>query len=267
MEKQQEKNNNKDYYSIDVLHIAKALWRRAWIIAIVGILTASVAFCYASFGIEPSYSSSVMLYVNNTSISLGGSNFTISASQITAAQSLVKTYSEILKNRTTLERIIDKSGVDLDWRTLSAMITAAPSNETEIMKVTVVAHDPYEASNLANCIAEVLPVRITEIIDGATMEVVDSAVPNVNKIAPSITNYTAIGMILGVVAAVIFLSIAAMLDDTIHDEDYVLQTYEYPILAKVPNLLGGGSSRYGYRRYGYYYQSKSRSDNTNGGVK
>jgi capsular polysaccharide biosynthesis protein len=114
------------------------------------------------------------------------------------------------------------------------------------MKVTVTTEDPNEAAKIANCIAEVLPVRISEIIDGASMEVVDSAVPNNQKISPSITKYTAVGLILGVLIAVIAVCIAAMLDNTIHDEEYVLKTYNYPILAKVPNLIYSGSKRYGY---------------------
>lgn len=255
---------SKEYYTIDLVHIIKSLWARAWMIALVGLLTAAIGFSIAAFTIAPTYSSSIMLYVNNSSISLGNTSFSISSSQITAAQSLVKTYSEILKNRTTLERVIDKSGIDRDWKYLAGRITAESLNETEIMKVTVVSEDPYEAAKIANCIAEVLPIRISEIIDGASMEVVDSAVPNLNKIAPSITNYTAVGLVLGVIAMTTILTIVALMDDTIHDEDYIIQAYEYPILAKIPDLLGNESKRYGYRRYGYSrYGYSQYGDNKN----
>ena len=136
------------------------------------------------------------------------------------------------------------------------MITASPSNETEIMKVKVTAKDPYEASDIANTIAEILPERIAEIIDGASMEVVDSAIPVLEKVSPSITQYTAIGLVLGVFLSAAIIVILAMLDDTIHDEDYVIKTYDYPILAKVPDLMSNGTKK----RYGYYYQSKNSSE-------
>lgn len=252
MERQE--NNNRDYYAIDLLHIIKSIWKRAWVVVLSAFIAATVAFSYSSFVIEPTYSSSILLYVNNSSFSLGDTSFSISSSQITAAQSLVKTYVEILDNRTTLEKIIDKSGVSYTYQQLSGMISAAPSNETEIMRVTVTTENPYEAAKIANCIAEVLPERISEIIDGASMEVVDSAVPNVKKVAPYVTKYTAIGMILGVIVSVVVLAIFATMDDTIHDEDYVLQTYDYPILAKVPNLLSTST-----KKYGYYYQSRQKN--------
>ncbi|MBR7132402.1 MAG: hypothetical protein IKD04_02610 [Clostridia bacterium] len=247
--------NIKEYYAVDLLHIVKSLWHRAWAIALSGILVAVIGFLASSFVIAPKYSSSILLYVNNSSFSLGNTSFSISSSEITAAQSLVKTYSVLLNNRTTLERIIEKTNVPYTYKELSKMITAAPSNETEIMCVTVTTEDPYEAARIANCIAEVLPIRISEIIDGASMEVVDSAVPELDKISPSITKYTAVGLILGVLLASIILAVAAMLDDTIHDEDYILKTYDYPILAKIPDLLTSGKSKYGY----YYSQNNRKS--------
>lgn len=262
MEKQDK--NRKEYYSIDVLHVVKSLWRRAWLIALCGLLAAAVGFSISAFLITPTYSSSIKLYVNNSSFSLGNTDFSISSSELTAAQNLVRTYGEILDSRSTLERVIDKADVDYTWKQLSGAISYAPANETEIMRVTVTTTDPYEASLIANTIAEILPIRISEIIDGATMEVVDSAVPELEKVAPSITIYTAIGLLLGVFLAMIVLVVLAMLDDTIHDSDYVLNTYDYPILGKVPNLVHSGN-----KSYGYYSQKKkngsSEADTENEG--
>lgn len=249
-------NDTREYYTIDILHIVRSLWKRAWLIALCGLLAAGIGFSISAFAIAPTYSSYVKLYVNNSSISLGNTNFSISASELTAAQSLVRTYGDILDSRSTLERIIDKADVDFTWKELSRMITYAPSNDTEIMRVTVTCEDPYEASKIANTIAEVLPIRISEIIDGASMEVVDSAIPDIDKVAPSITKYTAVGLVLGVLLSLIILIVLALMDDTIHDEEYVLRTYDYPILGKVPDLLNAGS-----KSYGYYSQKNQRTGN------
>ncbi len=239
-----------EYYTVDLLHIIKSLWKRMGLIIFTGIIAAVLTFGIFAFGVDPEYSSSIMLYVNNSSFSLGNTSFSISSSEITAAQSLVKTYGEILNNRTTLERVIEKTKVKYDYKDLSEMIESSLSNDTEIMRVTVTTGDPYEAAKIANCIAEVLPVRISEIIDGASMEVVDAAIPNLEKVAPDITKFTVIGFVLGVLLAVVLVVISTLLDDTIHDEEYVIKTYDYPILAKVPNLLHSGAKQRGYYQYG-----------------
>ena len=252
-------NKNNEYYEIDLMHIVKILWRRAWLIVFSGFIAGAIGFALAAFAIAPTYSSSIMLYVNNSSFSLGNTNFSISSSEISAAQNLVKTYSVILNNRTTLERVIDKTDVPYTYKQLSEMIEASPQNGTEIMRVTVTTGDPYEAAKIANCIAEILPVRVAEIVDGASMEVVDSAIPELKKVAPSITKYTAVGFILGAIISAARIVIRSLLDDAIYDEDYVLQNYDCPILAKVPNLVNSGS-----KYYGYYYQDESKKANKEG---
>lgn len=241
---------NEEYYSIDLVHILRCLWKRIWVIVLAGVVAAAIGFSIAAFVMTPMYSSSVMMYVNNSSINLGSTTFNISQADITASQSLVKTYGQILDNRTTLELVIEDTGVPYDYKELSQMITSGSANNTEIMLVTVTGPDPYEASKIANSIAELLPRRISEIIDGATMEIVDSAIPNLTKVSPSITKYTAVGMVIGILLSAGALALSAFLDDTLYDEDYILRTYQdYAILAKVPNLLGANEGRYAYNSY------------------
>ena len=257
MEKQGK--NGREYYSIDLIHIIKALWKRAWLIALCGFLVGALAFSYANFVLEPSYSSSIKLYVNNKTVSIGGSSdINISSSDLTASQSLVRTYGEILLSRTTLELVIEKANLDYTWKQLASMIEYAPSNNTEVMRVTVTTNDPYESSIIANTIAEVLPLRIDAIIDGTTVKTVDKAVPELDKVGPSVTNYTAVGILLGAFAAIVVLFIAALRDDAIHDSDYVLKTYDCPILGKVPNLVYSGNKPYGY------YMQKKQAESTDG---
>ncbi|MBE6582933.1 MAG: hypothetical protein E7648_06695 [Ruminococcaceae bacterium] len=242
---------SKDYYSIDLMHIARSIIHRLWIIILAAVLAAAAGFSYSTFVLKPVYGAQVLLYVNNSSINFGNTSFDISASDIQASLSLVNTYSVLLKNRTTLERVKENAGVDYTVAELASMIQTGSVNETEVMKVVVTCGNPHEAAKIANSIAEVLPVRVSEIIDGASMVVVDRAVPVTSKIGPSVSRYTFLGLIIGALVTVIIIAVRAIMDDTIYNEDYVLENYDYPILAKVPNLLethhGSG--------YGYYYKS------------
>ena len=143
----------------------------------------------------------------------------------------------------------DRSGLQYKSGDIAGMISAQAVDETEVMQVTVTCKNPYEAERIANGIAKVLPQRIAEIVEGATMEVVDSAIVDTDKVAPSITLYTAVGFIAGMLLSVVTLIIIALMDNTIHDEEYILNNYSCPILAKIPDLTGEGH-RKGY--YSYY---------------
>ena len=87
------------------------------------------------------------------------------------------------------------------------------------------------------------------------MKSVDIAVPELEKVSPSVTMYTIVGMMLGLLLMTIILVVNALMDDTIHDSDYILKTYDYPILGKVPNLVHTGNSK----SYGGYYRQKDKS--------
>lgn len=246
MEKTQ---NNRDFYSVDLVQIIKSLWKKAWIIAIATVLSGILGFCVAAFGITPKYSSSVMLYVNNGSFSVG-EILNVTNSELLGARSLVDTYIVILDNRTTYNKVIEKAGVDYTFDELEDMVVAESVNGTEVMRITVTSTDPYEAADIANAIAVVLPMRISEIIAGSSMEVVDSGAVNLKKVAPSITGFTVVGMLVGAIICVLVLVVIDMRDDTIRGEEYILQNYDYPILAKIPDLVNTDS-----KSYGYYYQS------------
>ena len=247
------KQTNNDVNSFDLLHIARLLWRKIWIIVASGLITGVIGFVLAAFVLTPQYSSSILLYVNNGTISLAG--VSISASDLSAAQSLVKTYTVMLQNRTTLEKVIDKADVDYTYEELEDMISASAVNDTEVLQITVTCDDPYEAAKIVNTIAEVLPRRIQEIIDGSTMAVVDSGAVDPDKVFPSITGFTALGLLIGVIVSVVVLSLIAIADDTIRDEEYILQNYDYPVLAKIPDLSAPSNSK----SYGYYYKKSSSS--------
>jgi len=242
-------------YTIDLLHLAKILWRKAGIIALCAIIAASIGFSIAAFIIHPTYSSTIKLYTNNNSLSLGSATVSLSSGDISASRSLVSTYGEILDSRTTLEIVIERTETPYTYEELSKMIKYGSSNNTEIMFVTVTSEDPYEAAEIANCFAEVLPERVSEIMKGSAMMVVDSAIPVLKKVEPSITKFTAIGFILGFVLCCGVIVVADILDDTIHNEDHILSTYKYPILARIPDLMSKTS-----QKYSYYGQDKNNKD-------
>jgi len=247
------KQDRQEYFVIDFVHIFKSVWHRIWVVILAGIIAGGLGFSYARFIVTPMYSSSLMLYVNNSS-SITGGKFSFNASELTAAQELVETYTVVLTSRTTLTQIAEDAGVadKYTYPELYSMIKAGSVNDTEVLRVTVTSSDYEEAARIAESITECFPGILADVINGCDMTVVDYPIENSQKVSPYITRYTAVAMIIGALAALIVLVILALLDDTIHDEDYLLKTYDYPILAKVPNLVGGTE-----KQYAYYYQKKN----------
>lgn len=237
---------------IDVKHVISVLLRFAWLILAVGIIFGAATFTYYSRYVAPQYSSSVMLYVNNKSLSVSG-NISISAADLSASQSLIDTYIGILNTRTTMEEVIERAEVDYTPSKLKSMVSAKKVEGTEIFSVTVTSKDPYEAAHIANCISEILPHRIEDIVDGSSMRIVDSAVVNLNKVSPNISRQTMMAFVIACVVSAGLVVVVSLFDDTIRDEDYLTDNYELPILSRIPDLKSG--TAHSKRGYGYYYKS------------
>lgn len=237
-----------DYVEIDLLHLIKVLWHRAWVIVLVMLLCGGSVFAYTYYLVTPLYESSALMYVNNSSITVGSTS--VSLSDLSASQSLVETYIVILKTRLTLNEVIDQAQVDYTYEELLEMIDAAPVNETEIFKITVTSPDPAEAEKIANMIVKVLPQKISEIMDGSSVRTVDFAVRPDRKSSPSFTKNVALGLVLGFILSCGALILMDLLDEQIRDEEYLSQTYDLPVLVIVPDLAARDISRYGYGSYG-----------------
>ena len=250
------KPENEKELVIDVKQLISTLIKFAWLIVIVALVVGALTFVYNSKYVEPKYSSSVMLYVNNTNTLAGGS-IQISAADLSAAQSLVDTYIGILNTRTTMEEVAERAHVDYTAAQLRGMVSAKKLDGTEIFTVTVTTGDAEEAKVIANSIAAVLPGRVEDIIAGSSMRVVDDAVVNETKVSPNITKNTLTAAVLAALATALIIAVLSIFDDTIRDEDHLTEYYSHPILSRIPDL-GGPSHGKGYgkgygRGYGYGY--------------
>ena len=234
---------------IDLKRLLDAVLNKAWLIGIVSLMLAVVAFVGTFLFITPLYQSSAMFYVNNSDISVGNTTVKLSSADISASRGLVDTYIVILGTRETLLDVIDYAGeTELNYSRLKGMIQAAAVSDTEVFRVTVTSPDPAQAERIANAIAYILPKRISTIIEGSSAKVVDTAVMASRPSSPSYTKNTLLGFLIGLVLSVCFVVLRTLFDITIRKEEDISQSCKAPVLAAVPDMRhsAGGGYYYGY---------------------
>ncbi len=243
---------------IDLRELFGALLHRAWLIALVAVVGAVIVFGYTYFMVDPLYRSSTLLYVNNSGINIGSSSFSISSGELTAAQKLVDTYVVILKSRAALNEVIEEAELPYTYEQLKDMISAGAVNSTEVFEVVVTSKSPSEAEKIANTIANVLPEKISDIVNGSDVRIVDYAVIPSHRHSPSYTRNTAIGFILGAVLCAAVVILTYLFDENIRSEDYLTQNYpDIPLLSVIPDMAASRQHSGGYYGYGYGYGSSS----------
>ena len=243
-----------DEIEIDIGRILRAIMERAGRVIIVSVLCAAIAFGVTFQFVTPQYQSSAMFYVNNNSFSVGDAALSITSGDLVTSRGLVDSYIVILKTRETLNEVIDYAGVDLTYSQISGMISAADVDETEIFRVTVTNPDPQEAEKIASAIAYILPKRISNIIDGTSAKIVDSAVVPAGPSSPSYTKNGVLGFLVGFLMCAGAIALKEIFDTTIRSEEDIEQVCAHPVLSAVPNMQGGGKRKDQY----YYYGEKKK---------
>lgn len=205
------------------IRLGTFLRRRAQRILLAGVLAACIAFAWATFLVAPVYASSVTVYVNGSGLASD------------EPQKAANTYLALLQTRVTLQEVLKRAGrVDTySQEQLSGMLCVSPVRDSEVYAVTVTADDPEEAKRLVNAIAEVLPERVEEVMEGASMRVVDEAAPYAEKIRPGAVRYLAIGFLAGLLLMTALVLLQELWLGVV-DEKYLLKTYDLPVLARVP---------------------------------
>lgn len=248
----------KDYLEVDPIQLLKALWKRLWIIVLAMLVCGGGMFWYTKFIVPEQFTAKAMLYVNNSSISLGSASLSISSADITAAKSLVDTYVVVLKSRSVLNEVITQTGVQYNYNSIKNMISAESVDETEIFEISVTSQDPKEAEVIANAICRVLPEKIQDIMEGSSVRVVDYAVVPEKKSGPNVTNKTALGMMIGFLLSAGTILVLELMDQYIRSEEYLLQTFsDIPVLAIIPDLDEHHASK---KHSNYYYGGGRKED-------
>ena len=254
--------NNNEEDVIDLLALFKALWSKALIIILVGLITAIAVFGGTFFLVSPTYEATASMYVNNSSFSFGSTSFSISSSELSASNSLVNTYIYILESRTTLEDVIEKAGLSYDYEELSKMITATAVTNTAAFDVTVESESPTEAELIANTIAQILPDRIAEIVDGSSVRIVDFAIVPAHRASPSYAKNTVIGFLIGAFIVAGIVTVKFLIDEkndaVIHSADELRGLYpDINVLALIPDMRLAEKKGY---YYSSYYSSAGKGD-------
>lgn len=253
---------------IDLIKLAKALWKNILIIALVALLCGSAAFGYTIATLKPTYKATVSLYVNKNTASLGDGNISLPTADLSSStsSSLVNIYLYILKSRTTMEEVIQEAGLSYTPGALSSMISTKTVSGTAAFEVTVTSANPAETELIANTIAKVLPVRISEIVNGTSVQVVDYAIIPTSRSGPNLLQNTQIGILAGAVLSAGVVILLTLLKD---NAQMVVQSAD-ELRGIFPDIMVLGSipdMRYSDKRNGYYSKYYGKTDSGRKGGK
>lgn len=233
---------NKNIYTenevrtLDIPGLIFSYLRKWWLILVCVILGIAVAFLYTKNFKTPLYQAGVTMYVNN--VRSDAQIDSVSTSNLTAAQSLVNTYLQIIQSNSIFEKVIERNHWEdsVSVAKLKSMVSASQVNNTEIFNLYVSSPYPEVAFDVANSLADVVTETMSDIVEGSSVKIIDRAKLPTRPYAPSyVGNMFKGGAIAGVVILLI-LTIQFLMDAKIREAEDLEQMFDLPVIGQIPNF-------------------------------
>lgn len=217
-----------DEIEIDLMELFHVLLKNAWVLILCLVLGAAVAFGGTKLFITPQYEATSMIYILSKSTSIS------SYLDVQLGQQLTVDFETLATTRTVVENVINELELDTTYEQLIDDITVENPSGTQILKIKVKNPDPVLAKDISNAMSEATANRIAEVMMTDKPTIADVAVTPDHPVSPSTKRNTAIGGLLGMLAAAAYLVIRALMDDTIVDKDDVTKYLGLTTLAAIP---------------------------------
>lgn len=162
----QEYYMDNDEIEIDLLKIIKAVWKKLWLVILVGVVLGGGMFAFKKLTFVPSYDTYATMY---GSAKVAGDN------RYTEDYLLMENAKAILHTRKTMEKIIEAADLDLTYEEISKMVYSHEVSNSTLFRIGAKGTDPEELALIANTAADILPEMVTSVYGDCEIMILDYA--------------------------------------------------------------------------------------------
>ncbi|OYP90641.1 YveK family protein [Ligilactobacillus salivarius] len=213
-------NKKDDMMVVDLEHLMAVLKNNIIFIVIWTVLGLIVSLGMVFLFVEPKYSSSVDILVNQK---------TNSAQVQYAAQQAdlqaINTYKDVLTKPIILTPVLKEVKRTDNYRgtidTLEKSIKVSNQANSQVVTVTVVDKNAYIAADVANTIGKVFTKKVKKMMQVDNVTIVSKAKVNTKPVSPNKKLYALMGLVLGFFVGVITTFIRELTDKTVKDSSFL----------------------------------------------
>ena len=227
---------------IDLLQLWNAVRHRIWLVLLAGFIVADIAFAITKFLITPMYSSSATMLVVTKETTLS------SLADLQLGSQLTNDYEILISSRPVLQQTVEELNLDISYKRLRNMITISNPNDSRMLIISTLQADPELAKSVADTVAQISSEYIAEKMEVTAPKIIEEGEVPINQSSPNLLRNTAIGGMLGILAAVFLICVAVILNDSIQTEDDIERYLQLPVLAVVPDKSGSSRKSAGRKK-------------------
>lgn len=224
-----EKKIDNDALEVDFWDLANQLLKKAWIIAIVVLLSAILTFLYSYFLIDKEYRAATKIFVMDKTEIAG----TPSGEDLNIGNQIRGDVEQIVKSRYVLRQVIDKLDLDMTPEQLYRKVNVYTLGDTRFVEISVIVDDPQQACDIANTIRDFSAERMVEVMNIDAINIVDVAEVPRTYASPDIKGNTFKGAAIGFVICVIIIFLKYALDDAIYTSEDIKSRLGLSVLGTI----------------------------------
>ena len=221
---------------LDLKELFNIFWNKKLQVILIIAIFVVIGIIYTIGFVEPVYESSTTLVLAKSENLNEATSSTESITQtdVTLNQKLVGTYSEIVKSKKVMRKVISNLGIDMDEETLKKNVTVSSVEDTEVIKIIVKDKNPTNAAKIANEIAKVFPTEVSSIYKINNVYILDEAEvaqgpSNINHIRDIV-----IFAFIGLVISFVYVLVGNMFDTTVKTVEDIEKSFKIPVLVSIP---------------------------------
>ncbi|PTJ01595.1 capsule biosynthesis protein CapA [Staphylococcus simulans] len=213
--------------TIDLSNFFTALKKNIKLLIILPLLFLVIGLLISFFLIQPRYAATSQVLVSQNE-----TNNEIMAQQGQSNIQLVKTYSEIIKSPRILDKVSKELNGKYSEKELFNMLTVNNQAESQIMNITIESKSKKDASKIANTVSKVFSKDASKIMNIDNVSTLSKA-ENGKKVAPKPIINGLVGLLLGLIIALIIITMKELLDKRIKTENDVQESLGLPVLGSI----------------------------------
>ena len=213
-----------DEFEINLVELFYVLRSKLLLIILTAAIFGIGAGVYTHYFVTPMYSSSSSIYVLSKQSIVSYSDFMVGSS-------LTSDYTEMIKSRTVMERVIRNLGLKGEFTadSLRRCVSISNPTDTRMLNITAVNKDP-----IVDEVAEVSVERIKEIMNVEQPNIYETGRIATNPISPNLKKNIFIAGLFGAVLAAAIFIILYLMNDSIQSPEDVEKYLGLNVLAAIP---------------------------------
>ncbi|MEW6242824.1 MAG: Wzz/FepE/Etk N-terminal domain-containing protein [Bacillota bacterium] len=217
-----------DTLEIDLREYLRVLKKRWWVLAMIIVVAVGTSAILSFFVLPPVYSASVTLIV------IGKETPIVDYTTVMLHRQLVKTYREIAKSRTVMEKVISDLDLDFTVAEFQNKVKVDTVRDTEILKIEAEDTDPRIAVVIVQAVAQAFIDQVRSIMRVENVEIIDPPLEPILPVRPRPKLNLAIAGVLGLMIGVLVVFLLEYLDNTIKTPEDVQRYLNLPVLGVIP---------------------------------